>query len=162
MGSSAVSRTALGEVTNKVSANSVDGGAIQYSPKAKIRSCADNGAPGSPVGALLSAVGALKLGVIGQGGSSGAICKSDLKSPKFEKLATVLHSLCVTFGCLRLSKTFVMKSKLRRDFDELLLVGEPATMSIRGNGCKTIVRFNGSGAMVKHSPNTKAEPNKTR
>ena len=90
MGSSVVSRKLLGELTNKVSANSVEGGAIWYSSKAKIRSCADNGAPGSPVGALLSAVGALKLGANGQGGSSWAICKSDLKAPKFEKLATVL------------------------------------------------------------------------
>ena len=95
MGSSAASRTALGELANKFSANSVEGGAIQYSTnlKAKIRSCTDNGAPGSPVGAPLSAVGALKLGANGQGRSSGAICKSDLKAPKFEKLATVLSGL---------------------------------------------------------------------
>ena len=70
-------------MANKVPVNSVEGGAIRYSTTAKIRSCADNGAPGSPVGALLSAVGALKLGANGQGGSSGAMCKSDLKAPKF-------------------------------------------------------------------------------
>ena len=49
-------------------------------------------------GALLSAVGALKLGVNGQGGSSGAICKSDLKSPKFDKLTTVLSGLSAQAG----------------------------------------------------------------
>ena len=93
MGSSAAMRTALGELTNKVTANSVEGGAIRYSPKEQIRSSADNGASGSRVGALLNAVGGLKLGANGQGGSSGAIRKSDLKAPKFEKLATVLSGL---------------------------------------------------------------------
>ena len=38
-------------------------------------------------------VGALKLGANGQGGPSGAIGKSDLKAPKFDKLATVLSGL---------------------------------------------------------------------
>ena len=55
------------ELTNEVSAESDEEGAIRYSPKAKIRSCSDNGAPGSPVGVLLSAVGALKPGANGQG-----------------------------------------------------------------------------------------------
>ena len=40
------------------------------------------------------AVGAIKLCANGhEGGSSGAICKSYLKAPKFEKLATVLSGL---------------------------------------------------------------------
>ena len=63
--------TALGNLTNKVLAESVEGSAIQYNSKGQIRSCADNGAPGSPVGALLNGVGALKLGanVLFQGSS---------------------------------------------------------------------------------------------
>ena len=92
MGSSAASRTALGDMTNTVLVNSVEGGAIRYSTKAKIRSCADNGAPGSPMGALLSAVGALQLGANGQGGSSGAICKRDLKAPNLEKCSVSPNS----------------------------------------------------------------------
>ena len=92
MGSSESSRAALGEMANKVSTNSVEGGAMRYSTRAMLRSCTDNGAPGSPVGALLSAVGALKLGANGQGGSSGAICKSDLKAPKFETLVSGLSA----------------------------------------------------------------------
>ena len=67
-------------------------GAIWYDLKGQTRSCADNGAPGSPVGAMLNALGALKVGAHGQGGSSGAICKSDLKAPKVGKLATVLSA----------------------------------------------------------------------
>ena len=98
MGPSAATRTTLGELPNKAPANSVEGGATRYSPKEKIRSCADNGASGGPVGALLSVVGALKLGANGQGGSTGAIGKSNLKAPKFEKLATVLSGLSAQAG----------------------------------------------------------------
>ena len=92
-GSSAASSTVLGELTNKVAAKSVEAGAIRYSRQGQPRSSADNGASGSRVGALISAVGALKLGANGQGRPSGAIGKSDLKAPKFEKLATVLSGL---------------------------------------------------------------------
>ena len=82
MGFTAASKTALGDPTKKALAiaKSVEGRAIRYNSKGQIRSCADNGTPGSPVGALLNGVGALQLGANGQGGSS---CKSDLKAPKF-------------------------------------------------------------------------------
>ena len=84
MRSSAVSRTALGELNNEASAN-LSKGERFCTPhvNAKIRSCSDNGAPGSPMGAQSSAIGALKLGANGQGGSSGAKWgKRDLKAPK--------------------------------------------------------------------------------
>ena len=60
MGFSAAPRTALGELTNEDTAKSVEAGAIRYSQQEQIRSAAENGATGSRVGALPSAVGALK------------------------------------------------------------------------------------------------------
>ena len=97
MRSSAASTTALGELTSKVSAKPNKGTCGSAQLKVQIRrrnrSCADTGAPGNSVGALLSGVGAPEMGANVQEGSPGAICKSDLKEPKFQKLAKMLGGL---------------------------------------------------------------------
>ena len=83
MGSSGGSTTVLDRLTDMVSAKFVEGKQSCGKPKFCNTAAADSGACGNHDRILLDGLGGSTIGANGQGGSSGSICKSDLKAPKF-------------------------------------------------------------------------------